>query len=131
MDDLKTAKYIITEPEPNMPEFADMRTRILHLGGEMFEGAFSVACVWYYKGSDVVLTDAHSHDYDQTIAFIGSDPHNPHDLGGEIELWLDGGKHILTRSCVIFLPKGLEHCPQIVRKVDRPIFHFATGPSGT
>jgi hypothetical protein len=39
-------------------------------------------------------------------------------------------KHILTKSCLVFVPKGLKHCPFIVRRVDRPIFHFTSGPTG-
>jgi hypothetical protein len=42
-----------------------------------------VNCVWYYKGSDSVLTKAHTHDCDEIIAFMGSNPDDPHDLSGE------------------------------------------------
>jgi hypothetical protein len=34
----------------------------------------------------------------------------------------------LTRSCLIFVPKGMYHCPLVIHKVEKPIFHFATGP---
>lgn len=131
MANLESAKYIISESFSNRPELADMRKRILHLGDDTIKGAFSVECVWYLKGSDKILAEAHSHDFDEAIAFIGSDADNPHDLGGEIDLWLDGEKHILTKSCVVYLPKGLVHCPMVVRKVNSPIFHFATLPVGT
>jgi hypothetical protein len=53
----------------------------------------------------------------------------PHDLCGEIELWLGDEKHILTKSCMVFIPKGLKHCPLVFRRVDRPIFHFSAGPA--
>jgi hypothetical protein len=29
-------------------------------------------------------------------------------------------KHMLSKTCSIFIPKGLEHCPLIHRRVDRP-----------
>ena len=63
MGKVNTAQYIITESEPNRIELADMRTRILHLGDEMFEGAFSVECVWYCQASETVLAEAHSHEF--------------------------------------------------------------------
>lgn len=82
------------------------------------------------KGSDKNLEEPHSHDFDEVLAFIGTDSKHPRDLGGEIEFWMDGEKHILTKSCVIFLPKGMIHCPLIFRKVNGPIFHFGTMPVG-
>jgi len=55
---------------------------------------------------------------------------NPNDLGGEVEFWLENEKYILTKSCLIFVPKGLKHCPLWVIKVDRPILFFAAGIEG-
>jgi len=52
-------------------------------------------------------------------------------LGGEVELWLGDEKHILTESCVVFAPAGIAHCPVYFRRVDRPIWFFATGPQKT
>jgi hypothetical protein len=52
-------------------------------------------------------------------------------LGGEIELWLDGERHILKNSFIAFVPKGMIHCPLKIKRVDRPIFHFTTGPGGS
>ncbi len=125
---LETDKYIITETPTNRPEVTDM-TRILQLDDDTIKGAFGVVCVWFHKDSDSP-NYAHSHDFDEVIAFIGTDSKHPGDLGGEVELWLGGEKHIITKSFLAFIPKGLVHCPLIVRKVDRPIFHFATVPVG-
>jgi hypothetical protein len=30
---------------------------------------------------------------------------------------------------MIFVPKGLRHCPVYLRRVDRPILNLSTGPS--
>lgn len=124
MDNLKYAQYIIDNPDPNLYEFDFMRTRILHSNEDIVPGALCVACVWYYKGSDSVLTKAHTHDCHEIIAFIGSNPDDPHDLGGEIEIWLDDEKYLITKSTFVVAPKGLVHCPLIIRRVDRPILHF-------
>jgi hypothetical protein len=72
----------------------------------------------------------HTHDADEIIGFFGNNPQDPYDLGGEIEFWLEDEKHILTKSCLIFVPRGMKHCPLILRRVDRPIFHFTTVTSG-
>jgi hypothetical protein len=51
-------------------------------------------------------------------------------LGGEVEFWLEDEKYLLTKSCLIFAPKGLKHCPLRVIRVDRPIFHFTVVTGG-
>ena len=87
-------------------------------------------CSWYLRPPAKPMEEGHSHDSDEIIGFFGSDPQNPHDLGGEIEFWLEDEKYILTKSCLIFAPKGMKHCPLILRRVDRPIFHFSTVSGG-
>jgi hypothetical protein len=108
----------------------DASTRLLWLDDDVINGAFYVECVWYWKGSEQPIVEAHTHPFDEVITFFGSNPEDPQDLCGEVELWLEDEKHILTKSCLIFVPKGLRHCPLIIRRVDRPIFHFTTGPGG-
>jgi hypothetical protein len=130
MGELKYAKYIITDAEPNDPELNFMRTRLLFSGDNIIPGALCVNCVWYWKGSDTVTTKAHTHDCDEIIAFIGTNPDDFHDLGGEVEIWLGNEKYLLTKSCLVFAPKGLIHCPLIIRKAQRPIFHFTAKVQG-
>lgn len=139
MAETKYGKYILTElklpkfiEERQPPEPEKYTNRILFLDNEAIEGAFYLSSAWYLKYTDKQNSPPpHTHDYDEVVAFLGSDPYNPLDLGGEIEFWLDGEQHIITRSCLIFIPKGLTHCPYWMRKVDRPILHFSTAPMGT
>jgi len=67
----------------------------------------------------------HVHDNAEILGFYGTNPDDPYDLGGEIELDIDGEIHVLTKSSLVFLPGGVPHCPLTVTKVDRPIFHFS------
>ena len=55
---------------------------------------------------------------------------DPYDLGGKIEFSLNGEKHLLTRSTMIFVPAGMPHNPMRILRVDRPIFHFSVVMSG-
>ncbi|GAI16848.1 unnamed protein product, partial [marine sediment metagenome] len=71
---------------------------------------------------------AHSHDYDEILGFFGSDMEDIRDLGGEVELWLEDEKHIINKSCLVFIPKGMKHCPLYFKRIDKPIFHFSVGP---
>ena len=70
----------------------------------------------------------HTHDFDELLGFIGSDWDNPAELNAEVEFWLEDEKYILTKSCVIFIPKGLTHCPLKLLRCDRPVFHFGIVP---
>jgi uncharacterized RmlC-like cupin family protein len=71
----------------------------------------------------------HQHDYDEVIGFFGSNPENPHDLYAEAEVRLGDEVHTVTKSCLIFVPKGVPHGPIDFKKMERPIFHFTCGTS--
>jgi hypothetical protein len=110
--------------------------RVLYLDSNVAPGAFYMECVWVLPrpagtgpaGARRVGTESHSHDYDEVIAFFGTNPDDPHDLGAEVELWLGDEKHIITKSSLVFIPAGLKHCPLTFLRVDRPVFHYTTGP---
>ena len=36
-------------------------------------------------------------------------------------------KRMLTKSCAVFVPAGVPHCPLVVHRVDRPSIFFNTG----
>ena len=69
----------------------------------------------------------HKHDWDEYLVFLGTDPKDPFDLGGEIEFWVGGEKHLITKSCAVFCPRGVYHCPLYTRRVDRPFICFSVG----
>jgi len=125
-------KQNIEEAEwtPDMPVAGNGEGgRVLFLDSEVVPGAFYVETVWeYFKPGDSPrgTTQAHVHDYDEVLGFFGTDLERPQDLCGEIEFWIGDEKHILTKTCLIYIPKGLSHCPLIVRRTDRPIFEFTT-----
>jgi hypothetical protein len=131
MDNRKYAKYIVTELKapPSSPEsiarYNEFATRILWLDSNVVEGAFQMNCSWYLRPTKGIR-EPHSHEYDEIIGFIGSNPEEPYDLGGEVELWLEDEQYLLTKTCMVFVPKRMKHCPLAVRRVDRPIFHFTT-----
>ena len=114
------------------------RKRIHWLDGNNMPGAFQINTAWYYEanheymdqwakemGDKGTVGKPHVHDVGELLCFYGSNPNDPYDLGGEVEIWIEGEKHILTRSSLIFLPAGTYHLPLYVNKVDRPILHFS------
>jgi hypothetical protein len=132
-------KYVIEKPKAEITPSAwtggeaaipGLSTRIAFLDNEVLPGAFYVECLWKWEASqEGYTTKPHTHDFDEVIAFFGTNPQDPFDLCGEVELWLEDEKLTITRSCLVFVPQGMKHCPLVFKRVDRPIFHFTTGPS--
>jgi hypothetical protein len=132
----KYGKYIVTELKdkveaPWATEYKPTElVRLLNLDSNILKGAFYVETTWFLPpvanrtGYDV---ETHKHDYDEVLAVFGSDLDDPHNLHAELEIWLGGEKHIVTKSCLVFIPKGLEHGPIRWLKMDKPVFHFACG----
>ncbi len=142
MAELKHAKYIVTDIKHDMklPQYRigalkaqqrppEKSTRVMWLDDEVIPGAFYTECVWFMPGmgSEQATVGTHSHSFDEVVSFFGTNYEDLYDLGGEVELWLEDEKIIMTRSFLAFVPAGMKHCPLIIRRVDRPIFHFTVG----
>ena len=142
----KYGKYIIQEnflpPFMQLPEskkeYYDVgRRRILWLDDNVAPGGgFTMNSTWIVhadremqlereaNGTVSELGKQHSHDGNEILGFLGSNPEDPSDLCGEVEIFIEGEQHILTKSTYIYLPAGVKHVPLYINRVDRPIFHF-------
>lgn len=136
MNRLKNSRFIISElklpPEKlkTQDRYRTYANRVLWMDDQVVEGAFHMNTAWYLHAAATLEDKPHVHDTDEIIGFFGNNPDEPLDLGGEIEIWLEDEAHILQKSSLIFVPAGLVHCPLILCRVDRPIFHFTTLPHG-
>jgi hypothetical protein len=145
MAESQYGKYILSElkmPDEEAPWSPPLSEagkgrggRVLYMDSKIVPGAFYMECVWIMPrpagtvpGGRKVGTEPHTHDYDEVIGFFGTDLDNPHDLGAEVELYLGDERHIITRTSLVFVPAGLKHCPLTFLRVDRPVFHYTTGP---
>jgi hypothetical protein len=134
MAETKYGKYIITEIKPKKmapwdPKFTlEELIPLPRLDSGIVKGAFYVDSGWMLPAFAKELRgESHVHDFDEVIAFFGSDPQNPTDLGAVAEVRIGDEVHTVTKSCLIFVPKGLKHGPIDFKKIDRPIIHFACG----
>jgi hypothetical protein len=143
MDKTKYGKYFITG-------FGDLKnknpwsrnvgkeeeTKLLRIDENVIKGiSFFSWCNWFWPSIvETKLEDRstkpHSHTYDEIIGMVGTNFDDPYDLGGEIEINLGGEKHIVTQSCLVYIPAGLEHGPFRELKMERPIFQFEFGLNG-
>ena len=71
----------------------------------------------------LMVAEAHTHDFDQVIFFLGGDPSNVGEFGAEVELYLgeNQDKHIINYTSCVYVPAGLMHCPLNVLRVDKPV----------
>ncbi|MFC2038527.1 hypothetical protein ACFLUG_02010 [Chloroflexota bacterium] len=137
MAERKYEKYVVTQLktpqdiQDGAAEYSTRATRILWMDDAVVPGSFHVNTAWYLKATEKEGTPSHVHDdYDEIIGFFGGDPDNPNDLGGEIEFWIEDEMYSITKSTMIFAPRGIRHCPLRVVRVDKPIFHFTIVPDG-
>jgi hypothetical protein len=76
----------------------------------------------------------HTHTQPQFICFMGGDPDDPTNLGGEIELYLGAKeemeRYIVTVPSVWIIPAKVPHCPLIITKVDKPFILTDIRPFG-
>ena len=127
----KYAQYILTDvhtPEEMDPQtikkFEEWNHLILWIDDKVVPGSFQMNCCWYVKVPDNQPYFQHKHDVPEIIGLFGSAYQNPHDMGGEVEFWMEDEKFVINESCMIFVPAGVKHCPLYLKRVDRPIFHF-------
>ena len=131
MENSKYGKHIVTElktpfGKEQVEKYATWATRVLWMDKDVVDGAFQMNTSWYRDTNPLDSGErfSHTHDADEIIGFFGDNWKDPYDLGAEIEFWLEDEKHLITSSAMIFVPAGMRHCPLIMRKVERPVFHF-------
>jgi hypothetical protein len=66
----------------------------------------------------------HTHDFDEIVIHLGMDPQNPEDLGGEIEIMMDGKPITINSTSAIYVPKGVKHGPLTWKKFEKPHLEF-------
>jgi hypothetical protein len=135
-------RFIVTElrsavgDAPWTPIFTESEAkRVLSLDDNVLKGGFYAETAWFWpgdwpsnKGEEGTLKE-HTHEFPEIIAFIGTNPDDIYDLGGDIEFWIDGEQNLIDRSFLAFIPAGTRHGPLRIKKAVRPIFHFTAGPS--
>jgi len=112
---------------PTAPE--GFLTLLLWIDGQKLPGAPYMEAVWF-KTSNNTGPEKHTHDFDEFIGFIGSDPTDPSELGAQVEFFIEGEKITITKSCLVYIPRGVEHSPILVPRLDRPVIHFSGGNGG-
>ena len=114
-----------------LPEAPDGFLRLLlFLDSRRLPGAPYAEAVWFCTTNDTGPAPHMHTDFDEFIGFMGSDPAHPAELNGEIDFFIEDEKITVTKSCLVYIPRGLKHSPIYVPKLERPIIHFSGGNGG-
>lgn len=97
--------------------------QVAALGGRDMNGTNFSMGYSFLTEPFLMVEEAHTHDFDQILWFLGGDPGNVGDFGAEVEMHLGDNqeKHIITYSACVHIPAGLMHCPLNIKKVSKPI----------
>jgi hypothetical protein len=154
MGESKYGKYICTElkKEIQLPGFRAgpsigqgevngvrrMMEHMIWMDDSVIPGAFYSEMVWFWPQAQAVTitpeegrrvsVPPHVHPFIEILAYFGTDMDYPHELNGEIELWLEDEQFNLTKSFLCYIPAGMKHCPLKHIRMDKPLFHFTMGP---
>jgi hypothetical protein len=125
MTDEHTQKYFVSRPAYEVVPAVEVANRIpamTLLSNNLVPGsAHYIETGWILGMPDPnPHIFEHTHDYDEIVLHIGTNPDDEEDLGGEIEFMLDGKPLLLTKTSTVFVPKGMKHGPLTWKSFTRP-----------
>jgi hypothetical protein len=126
MDTTKYGKYILRKPLGKSVH-PEIQVPIISIGRNApvkeWDGAALNMTIEAITSPIALGGHGHTHDYDEVLCFMGSNPLDYHDFGAEAYIILgeEGEKHIINSTSFIYIPKGLMHCPLVFTKVDKPV----------
>lgn len=90
-----------------------------------------MAYSWVHPTSEPVFwVHEHVHEFDEVLMWMGSDPDNLHDLGGDLYMTIEGEKHVVNTTGSVYIPAGTRHCPLGFEVVRRPFTFIALALNG-
>ena len=127
----KAMDFVGLNSIPPFPEIASPQTYFR--GASALPGA-TATIGWQVFIKPVCWETPHTHKYDEFLIFLGADlPDLCSSFDAEIDLWMGAEmeKHTITKTTIVFIPKGMQHAPLNFRKINKPVLFHALylGPS--
>ena len=122
-------KYFLTEPElRNVSLNKGIVAPSAYIDSEKhFHSSANFSMAWRYITRPLLMDQTpHAHPFDQFLCFLGGNLENMFDFDADVELSLgeEHEKHVITKSTVVFIPKGRLHCPLSFVRIGKPVlFH--------
>ncbi|MFX1538176.1 MAG: hypothetical protein ACFFDI_28610 [Promethearchaeota archaeon] len=119
------SKYILKNPEVKitkriMPSVIESFSFEGRNADEPIEFSIALICV---DLPHIMEEKPMVHEFDQILGFLGADTQNMENFEAEVELSLGREREIqrITEPTVVYVPKGLAHCPINFKRIDKPI----------
>jgi hypothetical protein len=128
-------RYILRDVKKPWPSFGPMNSDFLS-GSEEFlkgiEGARPNFALYYVVRAGMFAEPPHSHYADEYLMFLGTNPHDMKNLGATVEIAFgdEWEKTEFSTSAMVYFPKGLQHCPIHVKKMEQPFLFGHFWPMG-
>lgn len=127
MAERKYEKYVLTDfrEEPNFPGV--MSPQAYFRGAVQIPGA-TMNMGWQVLTEPIFLEkEPHSHDEDEYLVFLGSRLPDVFDFSADIDFYLgeEMEHYVIDKATIIYIPKGMLHCPLNFKRIDIPILFHA------
>ena len=132
----KYEKYILRNVKKPWPSFGNMNSDFVSGNPEFMkeiDGARPNFALYYVVRAGMFAEPPHSHQADEYLMFLGTDPYNMKSLGATVEVAFgeDWEKVEFSTSAMVYFPKGIQHCPIHVKKMDTfPVRAFLANGRG-
>ncbi len=120
METTKYEKYFVREPL-HWNTFPPYAPRLLFDSKNHFpEMNFGIR--YTYINTPIHMERPHAHDFDQFFCFMGT-PEDLRVFDGEVEVHLgeEDTVNIINSTTVVFVPRGMIHCPMVWKRVTKPM----------
>ncbi|MCX7911645.1 MAG: hypothetical protein N2506_01580 [Dehalococcoidales bacterium] len=128
-------KYILREVVGTMPELKKLSSPFVSASEDFMkqiDGARPNFALYYILRTGMFPEPPHYHRNDEYLMFFGTDKHDMKKLGATVEIAFgeDWEKYEFSTSCLVYIPKGIQHCPVHVKKLERPFLFGHFWPMG-
>jgi hypothetical protein len=126
----KYAKLITTDlfwKDEKNPNTSVSGTR--HLGNKWGGGFMSMDTV-YVTHAHVMISQPHVHEFPQYLNFYATNTKDAHDFDAEIEVTIEGEKHIIKEPSSVYIPAGTHHGPVVFARINKPLLFIDIALSG-
>jgi hypothetical protein len=98
--------------------------------GEKWGGGFMSMDTDYVTQAHVMISQPHVHKFPQYLNFYSANPKDAQDFDAEIEVTIEGEKHIIKQPSSVYIPAGTHHGPVVFAKINQPILFIDIALSG-
>ena len=111
----------------NNPNASVSGTR--HLGNKWGGGYMSMDTV-YVTHPHVMISQPHVHEFPQYLNFYSTNTKDAQDFDAEVEVTIEGEKHIIKKPASVYIPAGTHHGPVVFTKINKPLLFIDIALSG-